>query len=103
MFNVADLDGLPAVAAPAGGFEPDTSAEYLLQASGAEIVEGGTRAFYHPATDTVHLPDRARFDHAANFYHVALHELTHNAARRIMPRRSRISRIWRLFRRGWSA
>ena len=77
VFNVADIDGLPEVSASTGGFEPHAIAENILQASGAEIIESSTCSFYQPATDTVHLPDRERFNNAANFYHVSLHELTH--------------------------
>lgn len=77
VFNVADIEGLPEVAAPVGGFEPHATAEHIMRASGAEIIESGTRAFYRPSTDAVHMPDRERFNNAANFYHVALHELTH--------------------------
>jgi len=77
VFNVADIDGLPAAEELPGGFEPHSTAEHIMRASGAEIIEAGTKAFYRPATDAVHLPDRARFANQENFYHVAVHELTH--------------------------
>jgi len=77
VFNAADIDGIPAGEAMPGGFEQHSTAEHIMRASGAQIIEAGTQAFYRPATDTVHLPERVRFDSQENFYHVAIHELTH--------------------------
>jgi antirestriction protein ArdC len=37
----------------------------------------GDRAFYRPATDSIHLPDRGQFPTADNYYATALHELGH--------------------------
>jgi antirestriction protein ArdC len=51
--------------------------------TGAHIIERGASAYYRPATDTVHMPDPARFfdtqsgTRTENFYAVLLHELTH--------------------------
>jgi antirestriction protein ArdC len=59
------------------------NADVLITASGAEIVQGGTRAFYRPSTDTIHIPDRADFvgsttsSATQSYYSVLLHELTH--------------------------
>lgn len=77
VFNVADIDGITAAEALPGGFEPHSTAEHIMRESGAQIIEGGTQAFYRPSTDAVHLPERVRFDSQENFYHVAIHELTH--------------------------
>lgn len=86
VFNVAQVDGyaLPEAAAPPpSSFEAIESAEALMQASGATIIEGGDRAFYRPLDDTVHLPDRGRFTGTETmsaqeaFYATGLHELTH--------------------------
>jgi ATPase subunit of ABC transporter with duplicated ATPase domains len=53
-------------------------AEHILQASGAVIRHGEqNRAFYHPATDSIHLPDKNQFQSADNYYATALHELGH--------------------------
>ena len=35
------------------------------------------RAFYRPATDTIHLPDKSQFPSADRYYATALHELGH--------------------------
>ncbi|MDA1349227.1 MAG: zincin-like metallopeptidase domain-containing protein [Chloroflexi bacterium] len=36
------------------------------------------RAYYRPSTDTVHLPPRAAFDSASEFYSTTFHELGHS-------------------------
>lgn len=52
--------------------------EHILKASGASITHApGDRAFYRPATDSIHLPDRGQFPTADNYYATALHELGH--------------------------
>jgi len=79
VFNASQIDGLPPVppsAAPdwAGLDRP----ERILQASGANIRHGAHGgAYYQLATDTIHLPAKARFASAANYYATALHELGH--------------------------
>ncbi len=77
MFNLDQIEGILRPDAPRGGFAPIRAAEDILVASGATIVEGGTRAYYQPERDEIHLPDRGRFTKPENFYAVALHELTH--------------------------
>ena len=77
VFNVADIDGLPEVSVPQPTFEPMVEAERFLQASGANITWGGTRAFYRVSEDAIYMPSRERFSKPVNAYAVALHELTH--------------------------
>lgn len=79
VFNVAQIDGLPAtpsVATPQP-WDPIGEAEGVLRCSGASIRHGGSRAYYMPAQDCIQLPARAAFAGAADYYGVALHELTH--------------------------
>lgn len=81
VFNVADVDGLPAVeqgGTPGAAFDPIVRAEALLIRSGVPIEWAGTRAFYRVLTDTIHLPSRERFASPVNAYAVALHELVHS-------------------------
>jgi antirestriction protein ArdC len=58
-------------------------AEQVVHASGAIIRYEGDRAFYSPASDTVHMPPRQSFMPSAhatageNFYATLLHELIH--------------------------
>jgi antirestriction protein ArdC len=79
VFNVAQIDGLDLryTQATTPAWESEARAEELLLMSGARFRQGGTRAYYQPATDEIHLPPRAAFATGAGFYNVALHELTH--------------------------
>ena len=40
--------------------------------------DGHGRAFYRPSSDTVHLPDKGRFDSEQAYYATLFHELTHS-------------------------
>lgn len=79
VFNASQIDGLPPMP-PHGA--PDWQcldrAEQILRASGANICHAAqSGAFYRPATDRIHLPDRGQFPSAAHYYATALHELGH--------------------------
>lgn len=79
VFNAAQIDGLPPlVPVSARDWDPIEQAEKILDASGAAILHTEVdRAFYRPSTDSIHLPGRAQFPSADNYYAVALHELGH--------------------------
>lgn len=80
VFNLDQIDGIEQDLShlpEQPTFDPIQAAENLLTASQVKIHETGTRAFYHPATDEITLPDRERFSTAYNFYATALHELGH--------------------------
>lgn len=79
VFNAEQIDGLPAPEPrKAQTWNAVERAEQILQASGAVIRNGEhDRAFYRPATDSIHLPDKASFPSADNYYATALHELGH--------------------------
>lgn len=85
LFNVADVQGLRPAAPTALPFDPIASAEQLLANSGVPVTWEGSKAFYRTATDEIFMPARERFSTPVNAYAVALHELTHNAASRVMP------------------
>ena len=79
VFNLDQVDGIKAPARePRAPFQAIEDAERILQASPARIVEGGARAFYQLAADTIHLPVREAFINPEAFYSVALHEMTHS-------------------------
>jgi antirestriction protein ArdC len=40
--------------------------------------DGGSRAFYRPQLDSIHLPQRNSFDSAGEYYSTMFHELTHS-------------------------
>jgi antirestriction protein ArdC len=81
VFNIAQVDGLPArLQEPAAGASPWTplhAPEKLVADSGAQIEHGGFAAFYNPAEDRIQLPERELFADAGTYYATALHELTH--------------------------
>jgi antirestriction protein ArdC len=78
-FNLDQIEGIesPTLLTTGTGFEPDLLAEEILNTSGVEIVEEGTRAMYRPSTDTIYMPTRDRFSKAEDYYATALHELAH--------------------------
>lgn len=79
VFNVQQIDNLAVEYAglPAASFDPIEKAEALTARSGAKITEKGIQAFYRPSTDEIYLPERFRFNNAADFYATQLHELIH--------------------------
>ncbi len=79
VFNLAQVDGVPETLRSLDHpqWEPEARAEELLQMSAATIRHGGSRAFYRPGDDEIHLPPPRVFADAAQYYATALHELTH--------------------------
>ena len=53
------------------------AAEAFFARVGAHVIEGGNRASYQPAADTIHLPPLSQFDEAAQFYATSAHEHVH--------------------------
>ena len=56
-------------------------ADRYAAATGATIIEGGNRAYYEPAADIIHVPQRGQFDAAELFASTRLHELVHWTAK----------------------
>jgi antirestriction protein ArdC len=79
VFNVDQLEHVPTElrAVQHVTWEPHAKAEELIAASGARIQYGGSRAFYRPGDDAIHLPPPRAFGDAGSFYATALHELVH--------------------------
>lgn len=83
VFNVAQVDGLPArfyapVSAPVlREHERNAAVDGFVAATGAVIGHGGDRAFFAPGPDRVQMPHLGQFDDAASYYATLLHELTH--------------------------
>lgn len=79
VFNAEQIDGLPPqIPRKEQSWTASERAEGILKATGAAILHGEQdRAFYRPATDTIHLPNREQFDSADRYYATALHELGH--------------------------
>jgi antirestriction protein ArdC len=79
VFNASQIEGMP-VHTPRvhQEWEVHQSAETILQNSGARILhDQQDRAFYSRITDDIHLPPRAAFKSAGEYYGTALHELSH--------------------------
>ncbi|WP_159013993.1 ArdC family protein [Acidisoma sp. S159] len=89
VFNGEQIDGLPlAPARVVETWERHQRAESIIAGSGARIDhQPGNRACYQPAADRIVLPERGQFPTADAYYITSLHELGHNAAFGIMPRR----------------
>lgn len=80
VFNGEQIDGMPPLEQKekTQTWDAVERAEHILKASGADICHGEhDRAFYRPATDSIHLPDKEQFPTADNYYATALHELGH--------------------------
>jgi antirestriction protein ArdC len=108
VFNCEQIEGLPAHFYPAPEPLRETVAriatvEAFISRTKANVVHGGSRACYVASTDNIHLPCIDCFRDAESYYATMLHELTHNADTRIMPRGVVTAPGLRGFRRGSSA
>ncbi|HQC98760.1 MAG TPA: zincin-like metallopeptidase domain-containing protein [Aquabacterium sp.] len=81
VFNVDQVDGLPPklmpVPTPTAIWDALDAAEQLIDATGADVRHGGSRAFYAPTHDLIQLPPRTAFASPSDYYGTAVHELTH--------------------------
>jgi hypothetical protein len=69
VFNAEQIDGLPPLEKKEVTWNPIERAENILAASRADIHHnGGSRAFYRPSTDSIHLPEKGQFPTAENYY-----------------------------------
>ena len=82
VFNVQQCDGLdlPPIETPTE-FDPIATAEAIIanmpnRPSMAH--DGGDRAYYVPALDSIHLPPRTAFADGGEYYSTAFHELGHS-------------------------
>jgi putative DNA primase/helicase len=78
VINAEQIDGLPPLARPEAAWDPIERIEQMLQRSGAMIRHSeADRAFYRPATDSIHLPPQSQFSSPDRYYATLLHELGH--------------------------
>ena len=79
VFNAKQIDGVPEHKPKQHEeFEIVNAGESILQHSGARIShDQNDRAFYNRNIDAIHLPPKAAFSKAADYYGTALHELGH--------------------------
>ena len=87
VFNVSQVDGLnlkPIDTTLPEGANPDARAEAILMGyldrEGAPSFDhkGGDKAYYVPAEDAIHLPDRAAFYTTEGYYETTFHEVGHS-------------------------
>ena len=85
LFNIAQCDGLE-LTPPENGepFDPIERAEAIVSdyTNGPGIFHDATAAYYRPSRDEVHLPPRAAFSSADDYYATAFHELGHSTGHR---------------------
>jgi antirestriction protein ArdC len=91
VFNVEQIDGLPQhyyaqPENPLPASERIENTDRFITATGATIHHAGNNAYYAPGRDIIQLPPFEAFRDKESYYATALHELTHNADFRIMPR-----------------
>jgi antirestriction protein ArdC len=79
VFNAKQIDGIPAHTPKVRQeWEVLQSAEAILRNSGALINhDQSNQAFYNRRTDSIHLPPKAAFKTAGDYFGTALHELSH--------------------------
>jgi len=82
VFNVDQIDGLPAEYYPIGTERNDSvnriqAADDFFTHTGAVIVQGGDKACYIPSLDRIHIPRIESFKDAESFYSTLAHETTH--------------------------
>jgi antirestriction protein ArdC len=82
VFNVEQIEGLPEhyYGKPQARPEPVQRighAESFLEATGANILHGGSRACYVISTDNIHMPCIDFFRDAESYYSVRAHETVH--------------------------
>ena len=85
VFNVEQCEGIdypkPDTQGTPLDFQPIAECEAVVDGftdKPAIEHDGHGRAFYQPSTDTVHLPDKGRFDAEHTYYTTLFHELAHS-------------------------
>jgi len=83
VFNVEQIEGLPGKYYELAK-EPEITPEQRIEAieefflnTGANIKEGGNRAYYSIATDYIQMPPFIAFDNSESYYSTLAHETTH--------------------------
>lgn len=92
VFNLLQTEGIDEAKLPENwdgsptenDWDPEVLAEDLLTESRANGLipeikhDGGGRAFYRPGTDSIHMPERTRFESAGAYYGTVFHEAIHS-------------------------
>jgi antirestriction protein ArdC len=78
VFNIEQTEGIshekPETKRPSAIIE---EAEAFITGIGAKVERGGSKAFYRPSADEIHIPDPRDFKSVVDYYATALHEHIH--------------------------
>jgi antirestriction protein ArdC len=75
LFNQDQVEGLDA---PLRQAEPEEwECRHFVERIRFELIEGGTKAYYHPKHDHIAMPDMSHFTSWQTYYSTLLHELVH--------------------------
>ncbi|MEP3246718.1 MAG: zincin-like metallopeptidase domain-containing protein [Sneathiella sp.] len=78
VFNAEQIDGLAPYKAPEPDWDLNRKAEEVLAGSGVLILnDQSDQAYYQRGTDRIHIPAKAAFKEAYEYYATALHEVGH--------------------------
>jgi antirestriction protein ArdC len=78
VFSGDQIEGMPLIEPlPQRVWSDDPLIENLVRLSGMNLIHGGNRAYYNPALDEVHLPEKHQFDTLEAYAAVKLHEWYH--------------------------
>ncbi|MDR3215863.1 MAG: ssDNA-binding domain-containing protein [Clostridiaceae bacterium] len=84
VFNASLIDGIePYAPKPEDVAARNAKAERIIANSAAPVsYDGGDLAYYDISGDSIHLPPRASFKSASDFYGTGLHEIAHSTGHR---------------------
>jgi len=79
LFNADQVEGIefPQSDEPIAPADRSLAVDDLINGTGAIIHETGSRAFYSPSNDHIHIPPLSAFTNPEMFYSTLLHELSH--------------------------
>jgi len=79
LFNADQVEGIefPQSDEPIAPADRSRAVDDLVNSTGAIIHETGSRAFYSPSQDHIHIPPLSAFTNPEMFYSTLLHELSH--------------------------
>jgi antirestriction protein ArdC len=87
VFNLNQTDGvkvpaktLAGIVAPGDAIDPIAAADAIVEGMPQRppIFYGGSKAYYRPSADEVHIPERNTFEAPEGFYYTQFHELGHS-------------------------
>jgi antirestriction protein ArdC len=96
VFNIEQCDGLDLPTLETRKVDVIAEAEAILASMPnppSISYDGGDRAYYVPAQDSIHLPARSGFDSAGELYSTVFHELTHSTGHQSRLNRQTLTEV----------